>query len=270
MNTKIWFGIVLLAIALLALIALQVRNRATCELWQSLITSPATEKFTLQMVADLPEPIRRYFLHAIQLGTPLASSVQVKMHGSFKLKQRWMPMQADEIISTKGLLWQAIIGTKLVHFFVADRYVNRSGRVCVTWGVIPIVNQQDSNITRASIGRLAIEYIWLPAVLLPQRGVQWQVVNDNTITASFKIDTESITLTFEIDRNGKLLKVMMPRWGEDKLIKEFAYLPYGAAFSKETTFEGYTIPSQIGVGWWFGTERYEETFRATVDQAHFH
>lgn len=62
----------------------------------------------------------------------------------------------------------------------------------------------------------------------------------------------------------------MPRWGEDKLEKEkFAYLPYGATVYKEATFEGYTIPSQLGVGWWFGTERYEETFCATVDQADY-
>lgn len=182
-----------------------------------------------------------------------------------------MPMQAMEIISTEGFLWRATIGTGLVRFFVADRYVNRSGRVYVTiWGVIPIVNQQDPNITRASIGRLAIEYIWLPSALLPQRGVQWDASDENTITASFKLDEELITLTLVIDRNGGLLKVMMPRWGEDKMEKgKFAYLPYGAAFLEEATFEGYTVPTQMGVGWWFGTERYEETFRATLNQADY-
>jgi len=41
----------------------------------------------------------------------------------------------------------------------------------------------------------------------------------------------------------------MPRWGEDKTEPgKFAYLPYGAAFSEEATFAGYTIPSQIFVG----------------------
>ena len=68
-----------------------------------------------------------------------------------------MPMQAEEIISTEGFLWRATIGTGLVRLFVADRYANRSGRVYVTlWGAIPIVNRQDPNITRATIGRLAI------------------------------------------------------------------------------------------------------------------
>lgn len=271
--TQILSGIiVLLMIASLILIWLRVRNdRAVGELWRSLETPPATETFMPEMVAELPEPVQRYFLHAIQPGTPLASSVQVKMHGSFKLEQGWMPMQADEIISLEGFLWRATIGTGLVRFFVADRYVSRVGRVYVTlWGAIPIVNQQDPNITRASIGRLAIKYIWLPAALLPQRGVQWKAINENTLTASFKLKEELITLTLVIDRNGGLLKVMMPRWGEDKMEQgKFAYLPYGAAFSGEATFNRYTVPSQMGVGWWFGTERYEETFRAKVDQANY-
>lgn len=273
MNTKISFGIIaLVTIAILILIVLRIRNdRVARKIWRSLETLSANEKFTSELVANLPEPVRRYFLHAIQLGTPLKSSVQVKMHGSFKMDRGWMPMQAEEIISTEGFLWRAIIGTGLVRLFVADRYANRSGRVYVTlWGAIPIVNQQDSNITRATIGRLAIEYIWLPSALLPQRGVQWKASDENTITASFKLDEEFIKLTLEIDRNGRLLKVMMPRWGEDKLEKEkFAYLPYGATFSEEATFEGYRVPSQIGVGWWFGTQRYEETFRAIIDQADY-
>jgi hypothetical protein len=77
-------------------------------------------------------------------------------------------------------------------------------------------------------------------------------------------------MTLVIDHNGRLQKAMMPRWGGDKLEQgRFAYLPYGAAFSQEATFEGYTVPSQVGVGWWFGTERYEEAFRATVSQANY-
>lgn len=266
--TKILLEILaLLAITVLISIFLRVRNdRAVREIWRSLRTPPTTEKFTTEMVADLPEPVQRYFLHAIQPGTPLASSVQIEMHGSFKMEQGWMPMQADEILSPEGFLWRATIGTGLMQFSVADRYVNRSGQVYATlWGAIPIVKQQNPDITRASIGRLAIEYIWLPSALLPQRGVRWNAIDDNTITASFEIDEEPITLTLVIDGDGRLLQVGMPRWGEDKQEKgKFAYLPYGAAFSAEATFEGYTIPSQIVVGWGFGTERYEETFRATV------
>ncbi len=271
--TQILLGIIaLLAIASLIFLWLRFGNdRAAEKLWQFLETPPATKTFTSEAIADLPEPVQRYFFHAIQPGTPLASAVQIKMNGSFKLAQRWLPMQAEEMITTAGFLWRATIGRGLVQFFVSDRYTSQVGQVYVTlWGAIPLVNQQNTNITRASIGRLAIEHIWLPSALLPQCGVQWQAIDENTIVASFNLDAEIITLTLEIDDNGRLLKVMMPRWGEDKTDKgKFAYLPYGAVFSAEATFDGYTIPSQTGVGWWFGTDRYEETFQATVNLAHY-
>lgn len=271
--TQILFPIiVLLGIAIVTLIWLRSRNNRTAgQLWRLLETPPATETFTTAAIADLPEPVQRYFLHAIQPGTPLVSSVQVKVNGSFKLQQTWMPMQGEEMITTSGFLWRAKIGTGLKQFFVSDRYISKVGQVYVTlWGAIALVNQQDANITRASIGRLAIEYIWLPSALLPQCGVQWKASDENTIVAFFNIDEELITLTLVIDRHGRLVEVMMPRWGEDTINNgNFAYLPYGAVFSAEATFDGYTVPSQVGVGWWFGTDRYDETFRATVNQANY-
>lgn len=272
MNLKIGFIIIaLLTLTLLVLLALRVRNDlAARTIWQALETSPAEEKFIPELVEDLPKPVQRYFLHAIQLGTPLFTSVQLEMQGKLKLGQGWMSMQGNEILSTQGFLWRAVVGNGLIRFVVADRYIHQAGRVYVTlWGAVPIVNQQDANITRASIGRLAIESIWLPSVLLPQRGVQWQVLEENTIQARFQIDSEPIALTLVIDADGRLLKAMMPRWGEDKAKGTFAYLPYGAAFSEEATFEGYTIPAQLGIGWGFGTENYQETLQATVSHAFY-
>jgi hypothetical protein len=38
------------------------------------------------MVAELPVPVKRYFLHAIKPGTPVASSVSLKMSGSFRMR----------------------------------------------------------------------------------------------------------------------------------------------------------------------------------------
>jgi hypothetical protein len=41
---------------------------------------------------------------------------------------------------------------------------------------------------------------------------------------------------------------------------------------KEATFGGLTIPSQLRIGWHFGTDRFEpegEFFRCTIDEASF-
>lgn len=84
---KIFFGIGgLVAIAFIVLIIIRVKNdQEVNRIWRSLETAPTENRFTEDMVAELPAPVQRYFLHTIQPGTPLASSVQIEMHGSFRL-----------------------------------------------------------------------------------------------------------------------------------------------------------------------------------------
>jgi|SRR5215468_5240290 len=43
----------------------------------------------------------------------------------------------------------------------------------------------------------------------------------------------------------------------------------GGQVQEERSFGGYTIPSKVGVGWWIGTDRYFEFFRAQVEDAVF-
>ncbi|BAY11694.1 DUF6920 family protein [Calothrix sp. NIES-2098] len=275
MIAKILLGIGLLfAIAFIALVINKIKaDREIDRIWRSLKAVPAALAFTEDMVAELPAPVQRYFLHAIAPGTPLASSVSLQMSGSFRMLQDkpWMPMQAQEIISAlKGFVWKAVIGRGLSQFVGADYYTNGSGRMrFFLGGLIPIVNAHSPDLARASIGRFAGELIWLPSALLPQRGVSWQVIDENTIQASFKIDGEPITLTLNIDADGKLLKLSVPRWGEHTEDGSFAYIPFGGVVQAEKTFGGFTIPCQMGVGWWFGTDRYSEFFRATIEQADF-
>lgn len=265
---------VLLAIAFIVLVIIQVRNEQEVErIWRSLKSSPAENRFTKDMVAELPAPVQRYFLHSIALGTPLASSVSLEMSGSFRMAQDkpWIPMRAKQITSAlKGFVWKAVIGSGLFNFMGADCYANKSGRMRFSlWGIIPLVNAHSPDITRSSIGRFAGEFFWLPSALLPQRNVAWKAIDERTIQASLKIDGEPITLTLVTDLDGKLLKLSFPRWGEHKEDGNYNYIPFGGEFQEEYTFSGFTIPSQISAGWWIGTDRYSEFFRAKIERAEF-
>jgi hypothetical protein len=95
----------LLAITLLILVILRIRNeQEVSRIWRSLESSPTGDHFTKDMVAELPAPVQRYFLHAIALQTALASSVSLKMSGNFRLSQDkpWLPMEAKEIALTSS------------------------------------------------------------------------------------------------------------------------------------------------------------------------
>jgi hypothetical protein len=273
--------VILVILAFLSLVILQIGNNHNIrQIEQILRSEPTQQRFTEEMVADLPAPVQRYFLHAIAPGTPLATSVRLTMRGQFRLARDkpWLPMQAQEILSANGFVWRAKIGSGLSQFQGADYYYDRSGKMqFALLGLVPIVNVQNADMARSAIGRLAAELMWLPTALLHQQGVQWSATDDYTIQAQLQVDDEPATLTFATDAEGKLLAGYALRWGESlqdgkaehSKDGSWSYIPMGGKCHAEQTFDGFTIPAQVGVGWWFGSEQYFEFFQSTIEQAEF-
>lgn len=135
--------------------------------------------------------------------------------------------------------------------------------------MIPLVNAQNDNIDRSSAGRFAVEYVWLPSALLPQNDVAWQAIDSDTIQADFQINNEPITLTLNIDDDGKLLSIFLPRWSDSTEDKSWQHIPFGGKVEAEATFGGYTVPTQLNVGYWIGTNKYWAFFQATISRAQF-
>ena len=268
--------ILVIAIAIIeTLLLIRIRyDRLVKKIEKSLISKPSGTVFTSEMVANLDEPVQRYFLHAIKPGTPLSTHVELKMGGSFRPKPdaEWLPMKASQIISADGgFVWKASIGRGFNKFSGADYYHQHQGRMrFFLWGLIPVVDAQNKDINRSAIGRLAGEYaLWLPSALLPQNGIIWKAIANNTIQAKFTIDNEPIALTLRIDSEGKILKLSLPRWGDRTATGSWQYIPFGGEIESENTFGGYTVPSQMNAGWWFDTDRYGASFHPKIEQANF-
>lgn len=272
---KVLLAIVTGTIAIVLILSLMSikYDRSLEEIWRSLKSKPTGNIFTVDMVANLDEPVQRYFLHAIKPETILASYIELEMRGSFRLQPdgEWLPMRASQIISlSPGFIWKANIGRGLKRFSGADYYAQNKGRVKFSlWGLIPLVDTQNKDINRSSIGRLCIEYFWLPSALLPQNGVVWQAISDNTIRANFEVDREPITLTLNIDSYGKVLNISLPRWGDSTEDKNWQYIPFGGEVEAEAIFNGYTIPAKMNAGYWFGTDNYWAFFQAIIERAKF-
>jgi len=267
------FG-VLTVVALMTMAILRRRDDEKVDsIWQSLEAPSLHQVFTEDMVSDLPDPARRYLLHAIRPGTALASSVSIEMSGAMRLKleQEWMPMKARQVLAPpKGFVWRAEIGAGLMRFSGGDHYANGSGRVRFwLWGVIPLVKQEGPDVSRAALGRLVCETIWLPSSLLPQRGVKWEALDDESAQATIKIGEEMTTLTLFVEPDGRLREIRILRWGNQTEDGSFGYVPFGGQMQEERDFGGYTIPSKVSVGWWIGTDRYFEFFRAQIEHAVF-
>jgi len=267
--------VVLTVVTLTALAVRRVHFHKTLQrLWRSLEPpQPASETFTPALVAEQPEPVQRYFLHAIAPGTRLATSAELAMSGEIKLGDKWMPFTAQEIMRPfAGFIWKPTVsmGEGSPLFFTgADSYVRGAAQMRFDmFGLIPLINNTSDDVRRSAIGRLAGESIWVPTMLLPQRGVQWEARDANHINATMTIEEETVTLTFTIDEQGAVRTVVFDRWHTD----EQQYVPFGFVAQGEATFGGCTIPARAHLGWWYGSQRYEQEgkfFTCSIEQAHY-
>lgn len=245
-------------------------------LWNRLLTASEDDlqRFDEQMTAGLPAPAQRYFRHALAPGTPLAHAVTLEMEGVIRLKPDgpWMEMNARQVLAPpRGFVWEVTIQQGLLHFSGADYYAHDDGgQRFYLWGVVPFVQGSGPDVTRSARERLAVESILNPASLLPQRGVVWEALGDRTARATLPIDGEEIPLTLTVGDDGDLQSVVMDRWGDPKGDGHFERRPFGAGIIEEQVFGGYTIPTRLHAGWWFGMASYFDFFRPVIRRARFH
>jgi uncharacterized protein DUF6920 len=239
------------------------------ELWNSI--PPAEQSFEPGTLTRLPETARRYLEHAIAPGTRLASAVRLRMHGEIKLR-RWFPFTAEQVIGwERGMIWRAVVWMHGVPIRGFDRLLGGGGEM--EWkvlGLIPLVNAAGPDVTRSAAGRVAAESVWLPSALCREE-VSWTAVGASVARASFIVEGERADVDYGVDGEGRLTSMRLQRWGnpEGGAYHETAF---GGLAEGEGTFDGYTIPTQLRIGWHFGTERFEpegEFFRVTVDLAEY-
>ena len=252
--------------------------RAEQALWRQLAAAqPATPPtFDASMVAELPEPARRYFCFSIKAGTPLATVAEIHMHGEFSLGSkdapRYAPMTAKQILAPPhGFVWKVNAGTWLP-ITGSDAAANGS-----SWsrfwlaGVVPVARAGGNHDhARAAFGRYIAEGVfWTPAALLPRNGVRWEYVDEATarVVVSHRDLQQAVDVT--IDASGQPRKVVFQRWSNANPEKIYRLQPFGGFLSDYRVFDGFRLPTRIEAGNHFGTEDYFPFFKATVGSVNF-
>jgi hypothetical protein len=239
--------------------------------WELLARSAKPpEAFDPSMLTDLPEPARRWLTHAIAPGTPLWGSVVLTMRGEIRLGS-WRPFTARQVLAPpRGFIWAAtarFLGLPVTGF---DRYSSGSGQM--DWrlgGLVPVMTATGPDVTRSAAGRLAGETALAPTTF---RAATWTPgADDDRTVVTWRIDDQEESAEFQVDADGRLLGVVMQRWGNPDGAP-FGRHPFGVAIEAEETFAGVTIGSVLRAGWWWGTDRQAEGefFRADVTGAEFH
>ncbi|MBC5785255.1 hypothetical protein H8N03_20075 [Ramlibacter sp. USB13] len=238
---------------------------------------PLPERFSPELVAQLPEPAQRYFLHALQPGARLAGIAELAMEGELSLGTRddpkVQPMRARQVLAApEGLLWEVQAGRAWMRIAGSDGMVGeRSWTRLRLFGILPVVRAGGTaDHLRSAFGRACAEAaIWAPASLLPQAGVRWLDAGPDTARALVTHRGMEQQVDIRVDARGQPLWVCMPRWSNANPQGVFRLQPFGGELGDFRTVEGCTVPFRVDGGNFFGTPDYFPFYRARVTGLRF-
>ena len=218
-------------------------------------------------VEGLPEPVRRYFRHALLPGAEPHPGMRLWMTGRIKVRA-WLPFRAVWEGDGRSLTWKATAGPggrPLLR--VVDRFADGAGSMDVRLlGRVPLVHATGEDTTRSAAGRAAVEAIWAPAGLLPERGVSWRAEADDLIVATWDVPPERPEVHIRIDADGAVRSSCVMRWDNGEHGRR-GYIPCGGDVHAEKRFGNVVVPSRLTAGWWYGTPRYDPFFEVEIHAA---
>lgn len=267
-------AIVAAAIACLAAWRRSDHRADRAEMHRLRATQPADPgRFSAEMVADLPEPARRFFLHAIRPGTRLHTVAELAMAGRFGMGTKeapgYMAMTATQVLAApEGFVWKASFARGPMRMSGSD-----SGGWTRFWvgGIVPVARLGGTaDARRSAFGRYIAEAVfWTPAALLPGPGITWHRLDGNTarVTVSHAGLEQSVTVT--VDADGRATEVAFPRWSDANADKTYRIQPFGGYLSAYRDFGGFRLPTHVEAGNFFGTDRYFPFFIVDVSEVRF-
>lgn len=276
MRVVLLLGLLLLAlvIAAMALWRQSDRRADRAEMDRLIALQPSDPPvFSHEMIADLPEPARRFFTFAIAEGTPLHTVAVIEMQGQFgmgdKADPRYVPMRATQVLAAPdGFVWAMSGGAGAMRMAGSD-----SGTWTRFWlyGLAPVARfGGDPDHARSAFGRYVAEAVfWTPAALLPGPDVTWEPVSENVARVTMRRADLEQAVDVTVDPEGRPLHVSFMRWSDANPEKGHRLQPFGGYLSAFRPFEGFTLPTHVEAGNLFGTSDYFPFFIADVTSISF-
>lgn len=229
-------------------------------------------RFNHAMVAELPEPARRFFQFSIEEGARLWTVAEIDMGGQFSLgskeQPRYQPMQAWQILAAPhGFVWQLKLPGALP---VSGSDAGHWTRFRLL-GLVPVARQGgDDDHTRSAFGRYVAEaLLWTPAALLPGPGVEWKALSEHSARVTVRHQGLEQAVDLHVDAQGQPLHVQFMRWSNANAERIYREQPFGAVPSQFQPVQGFRVPLRVEAGNHYGTEAYFPFFKAEVTALRF-
>ncbi len=273
--TVAYATLLILLLGLAALIALALRDRHSDRAeWRRLAALQPRDppRFDPAMIADQPEPVRRFLGHAIRPGTPLWSVSEIDMTGRFSLGSkddpRYQPMEARQILAApEGFVW-AMRTTGGLPVSGSDSGSWTRFRI---FGLIPVARLGGNpDHTRSAFGRYVAEaLVWSPAALLPGPGVTWEATGPDRARVTVRHGGLEQSVEARIDAKGQPVEIAFQRWSDANPDKTHRLQPFGAYVSDFREVGGFRLPFHVEAGNMFATPDYFPFFIADVTAIRF-
>lgn len=254
-------------------------QRYTAHAAQALLNraQPPRAAYDPRLVAELPEPARRFFNFVIEPETPLRNVVEITMQGELSLGTReapdYMPIRATQVLAApNGFIWDVNGGMGLIRIAGSDGMVDdRSWTRFWLHRLIPVARQGgDADHLRSAFGRVMAEAaFWSPASLLPGPGVTWSPVDSDTARVTLTHGAQVQSIDIHVNATGQPMWVSMARWSNANPDRTYRLQPFGGEVSDFRNVAGFRVPFQVDGGNFFGTPDYFPFYKVRVLDLHF-
>ena len=247
----------------------RLRAERRAEVFDNLLTLEVSGRvFDALDLGDLPDRAAAWLRSALVPGQPVSMTVDVRLAGYLRApgEDEWLPFRARQRVAAgKGFIWEGRLAA-LGPFFLSGAEWFQDGRheSCFDLqGLFPVVREHGDADLRAARARFLLEYLWLPAALLPASGAAWSETSAGLVAvvpAGW-----DVPLGMSIEPGGVLRSASVLRFRPDT----GRMANFGLSVEREGNFDGRRLPARFAGGWDFGTDSYVETVRATVESVRY-
>jgi hypothetical protein len=207
---------------------------------------------TADMLADLPDPVRRYLTYTGVVGQPWIDTVRLKQAGRFRQgpDRPWMPMTAEQTYTTDppSFVWNArfkVAGLPLLR--ARDEYRAGHGHMFARLaGLFTVFDLRGEELDQGTMMRYLNEMMWFPIAFLGNN-VTWQFVDDRSARVTLHDRGKTVSARMVFDGIGRLTNFVTLRYREIR--GDFSLDPWSTPITGYGLRAGLNLPVRGQAVW---------------------
>ena len=210
-------------------------------------------------LSTLPPPVERYLKHVLTDGQAMIKSVEMQQSGKLRASmnnEKWYRFTSSQVISPSitGFVWNAKVEMPLSsHIRVQDSYHSGigSGRIAFLSAFAVGSDTNIPELNSAALHRYLAEAVWYPTALLPQSGVIWTAIDDNSALVTLTDNNITVSLEFRFNSAGEVTSIFTPARFYRNSNGTYQAMPWEIQLGHYKERDKMRVPFHAEVGWYF-------------------